>query len=105
MAAIMEQLEQIADVVVYDGPPVLAVADALEIGPRTGAVLMVVDVGSSGRHAVRQAAARLEGVGAPFPGIVLNNLDPQDGYYGYAYYHDYESQAPEDHDEPESPAP
>lgn len=96
MAAVMEQLEQIADVVVYDGPPVLAVADALEIGPRTGAVLMVVDVGSSGRHAVRQAADRLEGVGAPFPGVVLNNLDPQDGYYGYAYYHDYDSQHPEE---------
>jgi polysaccharide biosynthesis transport protein len=94
MIAVMEQLEQIADVVVYDGPPVLAVADALEMASVVGAVLLVVDSGSTGRHALTQAIQRLAGVGAKVPGLVLNNLDPQDGYYGYAYYHSYPSEEP-----------
>lgn len=89
MGRLVSELEQIADVVVYDGPPVLAVADALELAPKVGGTLLVIDMGSSGRNVVRQAASRLRGVGVDMSGIVLNNLDPNDGYYGYAYYHAY----------------
>jgi polysaccharide biosynthesis transport protein len=91
MAQLMTELEQIADMVVYDGPPVLAVADALELAPRVGGTVLVVDVGTTGRHALRAAAERLRGVDVPVAGLVLNNLDPTDGYYGYTYYHSYSS--------------
>lgn len=89
MARLMADLEQIADVVVYDGPPVLAVSDTLEFAPRTGGCLVVVDSGATGRSALRHATERLHGVGADITGIVLNRIDPQDGYYGYDYYQDY----------------
>ncbi len=96
MAQLMSELEQVADLVVYDGPPVLAVADALELAPRVGGSLLVVDLGTTGRHAVRAAAQRLEGVGVVPSGIVLNNITPGSGYYGYyhTYYHDYSSEEP-----------
>ncbi len=95
MARLMSELEQIADVVVYDGPPVLAVADALELAPKVGGTLLVVDMGTSGRSAVRHAADRLRGVGVELSGLVLNNLDPGAGYYGYAYYHSYVQDEPQ----------
>jgi polysaccharide biosynthesis transport protein len=104
MAQLMAELEQIADMVVYDGPPVLAVADALEIGPKVGGTLLVVDLGGTGRNALRAAAERLDGVGIHTSGMVLNNLDPSDGYYGYTYYHSYSSQEPAPASRPGTPA-
>lgn len=104
MQQLMGELEQISDLVVYDGPPVLAVADALELGPRVGAAMLVVKMGSSGRHAVRAARERLQGVGVPIAGVVLNDLDPSDGYYGYNYYHEYSSETAADTPEKSSTA-
>ena len=95
MAQLMTELEQVADLVIYDGPPVLAVADALELAPRVGGTLLVVDLGTTGRHAVRAASERLHGVGVTLSGIVLNNISADRGYYGYHhYYHSYSSEEP-----------
>ncbi len=95
MAQLMSELEQIADLVIYDGPPILAVADTLEVAPKVGGVLLVIDVGSTGRHAVKSSVERMTGVGVEISGVVLNNLDPSDGYYGYTYYHSYAPDAEE----------
>ena len=92
MTAVMAQLESSADLVIYDGPPVLAVADALELGPKVGGAVIIVNAGQSGRHAVHAAAERLRSVGAEVVGTVLNNISEggRDGYYYYGhYYGDY----------------
>lgn len=85
MDGLMAQAAEVADLVIYDGPPLLGVADALEVSPRVDSVLLVVDVGRASRTAVRAAAQRLEGVGAELAGTVMNRIDPDEGYYGYYY--------------------
>jgi len=92
MAQLMNELEQIADLVIYDGPPTLAVADSAELSPKVGGVVLVVDTGATGRNQLRAAAQRLEAVGASLSGLVLNNIDLGDSYYGYGYYGAYAKQ-------------
>ena len=89
MTELVAELEQVADLVIFDATPLLAVADALELAPRVGGVLMVVDAGRSGRRPVRAASERVRGVGARIVGTVLNNVAPSDAYYYAYYYEDY----------------
>lgn len=93
MDAFMAKASELADLVVYDVPPLLGVADALELVPRVDGVLLVVDGGRASRHAVRGASERIGGVGGRLLGAVMNRLDPgaaASGYYGY-YYTAYEA--------------
>lgn len=84
-------LEQVADVVVYDTPPVLAAADVLELITHVPDVLFVVASGSSRRREVTNALRRLESAGGHVVGLTLNRVRPRDGTYHY-----YQSYAPPD---------
>lgn len=90
-AEVMEQLEEFADIVIYDSPPAAAVTDALVIASRVDAVLQVVLAGDTRIELVRRCKAVLERVGARILGPVLNGVSRSD--WGYqAYYGDYDVQ-------------
>ena len=74
MAAMLTQLEGMADVVVIDAPPVLPVADAVALATQVDAVVLVVRAGRTRRDASEEARRRLEVVGAPLIGCVLNSV-------------------------------
>jgi polysaccharide biosynthesis transport protein len=85
MRAMQQGLLRKYDLVVIDTPAVLAVPDALEIGPYVDLAVMVGRVGQTGRRRLGAAVERLEQVGSAVSGTVLNGLDrATDGYY-YAY--------------------
>ena len=76
------------DFVILDTPPLLPVADALILAPKSDGVLVVADAGSTTRDAIDHVRDQLDHVGANVVGSVLNNLDPATargypGYYGY----------------------
>lgn len=73
-----------ADLIIVDGPPVLAVADSLEIARDVDATLMVVAHGRSSRRALAEADVRLARVDGRMAGVVMNLAPPQVGYY-YGY--------------------
>jgi capsular exopolysaccharide synthesis family protein len=74
------------DHVLYDSPPVLAVADPAIMVARMNAVLVVVQAGVTGKDALRHAVHKLAQVKAKVLGCVLNQVDlSQQGYYGYTY--------------------
>jgi capsular exopolysaccharide synthesis family protein len=80
------------DHIVYDSPPVLAVADPSIIAGRVETVVMVVQAGVTARDALRHATHRLQQVKAKIVGGVLNRVDlTQQGYYGYSYKRYYGS--------------
>ncbi|HEX6148420.1 polysaccharide biosynthesis tyrosine autokinase [Nocardioides sp.] len=83
-AAIWQQLRQQADLVVVDTPPVLSVADALEITHHADWVLLTVRNRQSREHHVLDALERLHRVGSPVTGVVWASITG-DGhtYYGY----------------------
>lgn len=79
----MHTLEQIAELVVYDAPPLLAVADTLELAPAVSCTLLVTAVGRTPRRALRAATERLATVGTEVTGVVLNGLRSSGGYAAY----------------------
>lgn len=87
MIRLMARLEENADLVVYDSPPVLAVSDAMEVAPTVGRVLMVLKAGSSHRRALAAATERLSDIGATLIGSVMNDIEPGADYYGYHHYY------------------
>lgn len=91
-------LQMHADVVVIDSPPVLPVSDALVLGARVNATLLVAHARRTNRRAVTRALELLHQVDAPVIGTVLNGAAADDGYgYGNGYRYGYTYRA---HDAP-----
>ena len=63
------------DLVVFDTPPVLAVADASELAVRADEVLLVVADNETSRRAAQRSRAVLDGVGSDAAlGLVVNKV-------------------------------
>jgi polysaccharide biosynthesis transport protein len=91
MRALVRALRTKWDFVLLDGPPVLAIADALILSPYGDGILMIVDAETTTRAALEHACEQIEQVGGKVVGGVLNKLDPTRGsyyspYYGSSYY-------------------
>jgi len=87
MAELVQRLEGMADVVIFDSPPVLAVTDAAVLSQRVDGAVLVVHAGRTRRDTTRQAVKRLRQLGANVLGVVLNQV-PSRGS-AYAYYSHY----------------
>lgn len=83
----MQKLENLSDLVIVDGPPVLPVADAPAISRCVDAVVLVVKAGSTSRDEVARAADSITKVGGTVLGVVLLNVkdNARYGRYGYGY--------------------
>jgi succinoglycan biosynthesis transport protein ExoP len=93
MAAVVEELKEYADVVLFDAPPTLVVTDAVILSSKVDGVLMVTDAGSTRRHAAEKAVEELRRVKANLLGVVLNRLSGRrNGYYYYYHYYYYQSE-------------
>jgi tyrosine-protein kinase len=89
-ARFIESLRDVADFVLIDTPPVLAVADASIMAPMVDGTLFVLDAEHSSRSAMVQSRDQLENAGASIIGIVYNNFDPsQSTAYPSSYYYQY----------------
>ena len=95
-----QQLKDRFDLIIYDTPAVLAVPDALEVGRLVDWGLLVMQHTVSTRREVTGTIQRLEQVGVPIEGGVLNAIDTRSDayYYYYTYYHRLEYGASPDGD-------
>jgi non-specific protein-tyrosine kinase len=87
MGIMIEDLKQQADIVLFDSPPSLLVADAAILASRIDGVLMVNDAGRTRRTLARQGVEDLRRVRANLLGIVLNQMSARDSGYYYRYYY------------------
>ncbi|CAI6082049.1 Tyrosine-protein kinase YwqD [Paenibacillus sp. JJ-100] len=74
MTALLENLKEEYDVILFDTPPVLNVTDALIISSLCDGVILVVNAGKVKKDLVKKAKAHLEHVNARILGAVLNNV-------------------------------
>ncbi|HMD88222.1 MAG TPA: polysaccharide biosynthesis tyrosine autokinase [Anaerolineaceae bacterium] len=88
MAAMMDMLLVMGNIVVLDSPPILAVADAAILAPLVDGVLLVVEQGRTTRQAVIQAIENLQQVKSRIIGVVVNQVEMKQSSYGY-YYEGY----------------
>lgn len=90
MRLILERLKAGGDLLIFDSPPLQAVADSAILGSFLDGTLFVIDAGHSHRRSVRQARETLARAGANVLGAVLNRVPAKSSadyadYYGGAY--------------------
>lgn len=93
MTEIMADLRDQSDLVIFDSPPALAVADASILGSKCSGAVLVVHAGRTRSEAAFRVLETLKQTNVKVVGVVLNKLSPKKtgGYY-YNYYHYYSSQ-------------
>jgi capsular exopolysaccharide synthesis family protein len=91
MKELLKELQEQADFVIFDSPPVIAVTDALVLATQVDGVVLVLDFGEVTREAAKQTKELLEKVKANILGVVLNKIDmeKEGQYYPYYYYYYY----------------
>lgn len=87
-ARIVEELRGTNDMVIFDAPPVLGVADASVLAGRVDGVALVMAAGEVERKAGRRVVQMLQQARANVLGVILNKMNTRSGsYYDYYYYH------------------
>lgn len=81
------------DVVIFDAPPVLGLADSVVLGTKVDGVLLVVSAQQVSQDSVRESVKRFRLVRVPIIGSILNQVTSDLSPYGYngSYYFNYAS--------------
>lgn len=87
MRQFIKRRRDLHDIILFDCPPALAVADSLALAPLVDAMLVVADAKKSSRSAVSQLGELLQQVGGTVVGSVLNRSRQPSGV---GYYHEDE---------------
>jgi non-specific protein-tyrosine kinase len=86
MSELLAKAREVADVVLIDTPPILAVSDATHLFPMVDAILVVGAAGRTSSEAAKRSSELLLRLGAPALGVALNRVTetvlPR-GYYQY----------------------
>jgi capsular exopolysaccharide synthesis family protein len=85
---LIDALQQSADIVIFDTPPMGALTDAVVLAAQVDATLLVVRAGSTRPNVVAKGLETLRKVGARPLGVVLNMVDVG-SLRDYSYYYYY----------------
>ncbi len=88
MLRVIESLQKMADYVIFDTPPVLAVTDAIVLAARTDGTILVTEANKTRIESLREAAHLVKQANARLAGVVLNRAKVSRA--GYYYYRDEE---------------
>ncbi len=94
MAKLVAKCKKDFDIVILDCPPVMGLADTVEVASLVDAMLLIVSAHNVRKHEVEHALARMKMVDAPLLGTVFNRASPEISgynYYAYGYYADQPS--------------
>jgi polysaccharide biosynthesis transport protein len=86
MQSMMDKFQQSFDLVIYDAPPLLGLADASLLAPHTDGLVIVVRIGKTDRAAVSQALESLKPAQISILGIVANQVRRSFESYTYQQY-------------------
>jgi succinoglycan biosynthesis transport protein ExoP len=87
MMKLIERLKDVSDLILFDSPPALAVADSIVLSSRVDGVLLVIAFGETKKANTRKAQELLGRANANLLGTVLNRMEsPTSGYYYGKYY-------------------
>lgn len=93
MQELIEQLRTKNDMIIFDTPPVLVVADTVILAKRVAGVVFVVEGGRTRSEVFRRATDTMRQVGVKIFGAVINKVDARrtsyyyEGYYAYSGYY------------------
>jgi non-specific protein-tyrosine kinase len=91
MGQILAALKEEADIILFDSPPILSVADTSVLAPQVNGCLLVVEVAKTRQNTFLQAVSRLQSANVRLYVCIMNRA--QHGrrayYYQYDYYYQY----------------
>lgn len=85
MDKLMQELEEIFDLVIYDMPPVIAVTDAQIMASKVEGTIFVLPKGQASKEEVYKSKELLEMVNANILGAIFNRVDKDSDSYYYYY--------------------
>jgi succinoglycan biosynthesis transport protein ExoP len=88
VAEILNELREKFDTVLIDAPPLLHVGDAMTLGARSDALILVTRLNLVRRPMLNELRRILDSMPAKGMGFVITGAEAEDGYgYGTAYYY------------------
>jgi non-specific protein-tyrosine kinase len=81
---VIAQLQEQADIILFDAPPVVAVTDAAILGAKVDGVLLVIQAGKTRRDHAEKAKETLQKAHVRIVGVTLTNA-PKDSSLGDYY--------------------
>lgn len=86
MEQLLGELKNSFDLIIFDAPPVLSVADAQILSNQCDGTILVISSGNTEKESVVKAKEALLSAKAHLLGTVLNNFVLQKDHYYYQYY-------------------
>ncbi len=84
MKDLMTEFDQVFDLIIYDTPPLIGLADANLLATHTNGLMMVVGVEKTDRQAFELAWREVQMAGVPVLGMVANGDKQPSHYYAYS---------------------
>jgi capsular exopolysaccharide synthesis family protein len=83
---VLGELARRFDRIILDSPPIQPVTDAVVLSKRVDGVVLVVRASKTMRDELRRSSRMIRDVGGSIVGVIVNELDARDSYYGgYGY--------------------
>ncbi|TWT45119.1 Tyrosine-protein kinase YwqD [Phycisphaerae bacterium RAS1] len=89
MRQLIEAASKIYDRVIFDGPPVLLISDALVVATQVDGVIIVARAVSNSKGLLKRARDQMDRIGARVIGAVLNGVQARAGGYFRQQYRDF----------------
>ena len=86
LPVVLAKLTELADIVIFDSPPIMAVADPVILANRVDGTLIVVDSSRTRAEALQRSIDQISKSGTLLLGGILNKLPRRHGGY-YSYYY------------------
>ena len=86
MEKVMEEMKESYDIIIFDAPPVLSVADAQILSNKCEGTILIMSAGETQKDGVLKAKEALVSSKANIIGVVMNNFQLQKDHYYYQYY-------------------
>jgi Mrp family chromosome partitioning ATPase len=87
MTYLLDHLSRLADIVILDGPPLLAVTDSAVLAAKVDGVVLVASIDQTHRGALRRARSILARGTARALGVVVNRAHTPKGAHAYDSYY------------------
>ncbi|PGK31207.1 capsular biosynthesis protein [Priestia megaterium] len=85
MAELLKEMKEKFDMIIFDTPPILAVADAQILANQVDGTILVVSSGKTEKDAALKSKELLSNAQGKLLGVVLNNRKVEEGNYYYYY--------------------
>ncbi|SFQ51507.1 capsular exopolysaccharide family [Psychrobacillus psychrotolerans] len=86
MDRMIDEMKEKYDVIIFDAPPVLSVADAQILSNKADGTILVMSAGETEKTEILKAKEALVSSNANIIGVVLNNFELSKDHYYYQYY-------------------